>query len=222
MIAGERTNPGNLKTACLFMLFSLLALAFVAPVSAAEQGNATNVSPFFVTMDPVGEHVIGDTFFINGTTNVPSGNNTISLEISPGTFNPSGFGYYFSSTVPIKPGEQGVNTWSCEVLVSGWQYFPNSTGFIDRNVTPGNYYVSAVYPDPPENAFVGETFVLLPTPNVTQPPVQTSVSPTSPQIQPPTQTSLATTRSSSFPTVLLPIAVIAAITITRSLNRRKR
>jgi hypothetical protein len=52
----------------------LMAIVFLflcsASVSAADNSSVA-VSDHYITIDPIGNHTIGDVFFINGTTNLP-------------------------------------------------------------------------------------------------------------------------------------------------------
>ena len=63
-------------------LFTVLifAIVLVAPAMAAVNfttmpDGSTNISngTYWITWNPVGPHVVGDTFFINGTTNLSAG-----------------------------------------------------------------------------------------------------------------------------------------------------
>jgi len=95
------------------IVFALLAiLAFFFPVLAE---NTTHV----ITIDPIGNHTAGEVFFIRGTTNLPV-NDSLVLEISPDDFTPAGTrGFGFQATVPVRPGENGVNTWSATISTTG-------------------------------------------------------------------------------------------------------
>jgi hypothetical protein len=58
----------------LSLLIIAIALGGIVPISHAENTlNQTNASePYYITIDPIGNHTIGDVFFINGTTNLPT------------------------------------------------------------------------------------------------------------------------------------------------------
>ena len=47
----------------------LIVAMIIVPIASAE--NVTPVTTPFITIDPIGNHTIGDVFFINGTTNLP-------------------------------------------------------------------------------------------------------------------------------------------------------
>ena len=157
MSTREKINSGNLKTANLFLLLTLLAWALVVPVPVAGQGNATNVTSLFITIDPIGNQTVDSAFFINGTTNLPASGEPLRLVI--GTFNPGGTGSSFVSNVFIIPGESGINTWSCTVAPSGWE---TTTGrrenytIVPGEIIPGEYTVTVVSQDPGKTADVDQ------------------------------------------------------------------
>ena len=70
------------------ILFLIIGMSIPIVVAASIAGNnvttslnQTNASEFyFITIDPIGDHAVGEVFFINGTTNLPIGE-SLSLEI---------------------------------------------------------------------------------------------------------------------------------------------
>jgi hypothetical protein len=52
-----------------FAVFFLAIL--IVPLANANDANATPVTAPFIVIDPIGNHAIGDVFYINGTTNLP-------------------------------------------------------------------------------------------------------------------------------------------------------
>jgi hypothetical protein len=56
------------KISSLVLVVILVSLAIIPLVSAE---NVTPVTTPFITIDPIGNHTVGDVFFINGTTNLP-------------------------------------------------------------------------------------------------------------------------------------------------------
>jgi hypothetical protein len=82
----------------------------------------TPASAPFITIDPIGNHNIGDVFFINGTTNLPA-TDIILISIWKSSFDPSGEGSYFQSNVTINQGKNGVNFWSCNTTPNLWVTF---------------------------------------------------------------------------------------------------
>ena len=97
-----------------------------------------NSTPF-ITIDPIGNHSIGDVFFINGTTNLPVSDSLIIFVSSVGN-PPGGYGSSFQSTIPITPGENGINFWSCDVnTTAGWLSFHGPHSPITQIAEPGGY-----------------------------------------------------------------------------------
>jgi len=98
---------------------------------------------FYITINPVGEHHVSDIFEINGTTNLP-----IDSKITVRIFSP----YRQLAPEPnqneilypirdlkgvakITSGDQGRNTWSYEVNLSGFDTRAQYYAFIDGNLT---------------------------------------------------------------------------------------
>ena len=52
-------------------LLSVVLIITSVPLVNASDLNSTPVSDPFITIDPIGNHTIGEVFFINGTTNLP-------------------------------------------------------------------------------------------------------------------------------------------------------
>ena len=97
------------------------------PITEVTMNPALSNAPPFITIDPIGNHTVGDVFFINGTTNLPAFNGSLDLDISTANLNPGGWGPTYRSKVSIQPGENGVNTWSCNATVGpGWSVYPPS------------------------------------------------------------------------------------------------
>lgn len=141
------------------MLFLLLLAILTATVGGYE-GNSTNNSgpiiikqtghpmegQLFITINPISDQYMGDTFFITGTTNVPL-NTPIIVEVFCDTFHPHGktqpgqFVYAINSaTVRDEPGN--VNTW--EVVI-------NTSGYNDVELGTWNAVVSPRLSSTPES-----------------------------------------------------------------------
>ena len=107
------------------LIVLLFALILIVPVANAENVNITPVATAFITIDPIGNHTIGDVFFINGTTNLPVSEN-LTLEIRDYAWTwrlhmknepdvpPPGF-YAYLPHVAIIPDIDGINQWSVNV-----------------------------------------------------------------------------------------------------------
>lgn len=139
---------------------TLFLMILIAPISGYEE-NLTNNSGLsssqssgnlipsypFITIELIPDHYIGDTFFINGTTNLPPTTN-LTVETISGIFHALGkqqpgqyVGRTVSATITEKSG--GVNTWVAIIDTSGY----------NRTATQYNWIV-VVTPqifDSPEN-----------------------------------------------------------------------
>ena len=100
----------------------------------------------FITINPISDQYMGDTFFITGTTNVPL-NTPIIVEVFCDTFHPHGktqpgqFVYaIINATVRGEPGN--VNTW--EVVI-------NTSGYNDVELGTWNAVVSPRLSSTPES-----------------------------------------------------------------------
>ena len=201
--------------------FILCVLLMAAVVPVATAGNITltiSSGTPFITINPIGNHSINEVLLIHGTTNLPVSNDSIHFWTASESFTPAGWGSRFDSNISIQPGENGVNFWSVNATTDRWITFPGPV----PDAVPDEY-VAAVWFNQDSNVSASQLFFLLPSENII--PNQTIVTiPTqsSPMIHPTTSAApLPTTQSSPLP-IALPIAVIAAITIVRSLYWSKR
>lgn len=125
------------------MFFKSIAIFLVAitiiPFANAENATSIPVTSLNLTIDPIGNHTVDDTFFIHGTTTLAVSNDTLLLDIVPGNLNPAGVGSHFSSDVSIQPGANGINIWSCNATPSLWTTFNLRTSVPGAN--PGEYIV---------------------------------------------------------------------------------
>jgi hypothetical protein len=122
----------------IFSAIIVLAMV-VMPIASAE--NVIPVATPFITIDSIGNHTIGDVFFINGTTNLPGSENlTISLSY---TFNMQHRLYPLSSNtsaeipnVSISLSRSGTNRWSVNATdivheLDNGEYFVYVHSFVD-------------------------------------------------------------------------------------------
>jgi hypothetical protein len=135
-----------LKKSSLIFFILLGVMITIIPVVNAENVSVTPATTPFITIDPIGNHTAGDVFFINGTTNIPAGEN-LSILVEESYFNPSGYGSYFESKSTIKSGKNGVNYWSCNITPILWttstkRYGPihDIKAFQIGDYTAGVYY----------------------------------------------------------------------------------
>jgi hypothetical protein len=126
----------------LIFFATLIFANIFFPFARADDANLTpNITPF-ITINPVGNHTVGDVFFISGTTNLPAGVPLIIFMNQP-EYTPAGGGSFFTSTVPIQSGENGINLWSCSV--SSTTQFWSCDGRCQRAspvAWPGMYYIT--------------------------------------------------------------------------------
>jgi len=66
------------KSRFFFTIILVSLVLMIIPVTAATQNfsspgtaNASSDAHYFITIDPIGNHTVGNVFFINGTTNLP-------------------------------------------------------------------------------------------------------------------------------------------------------
>ena len=185
------------------MYIILLAIIVSVPIADAAASQAP-----IITIDPVGNHTIGDVFFINGTTNLPA-SEILILDVIPeymnwGTKNAGGNGPDFGTNSSIIANSSGINLWSVNVTDAVKSQLNSSRSPYYIYVFPQNSSII--------NVVATQDFNLLPAKNAT-PAVQFQTNPT-------TQPIPATTQSSPLP-IALPIAVFAAIAIMRSFKNKK-
>lgn len=135
-----------MKSKIVFLTFFAL---FFLTVTIVPIASAENITPY-ITIDPVGNHTIDEVFFINGTTNLPA-NESLSIEIYSSSFNPGGgWSGYMSNNVSIQPGENGINTLSCNATTSLWETFGIEPHRIPTpDAVPGEYVVNVYAPSGP-------------------------------------------------------------------------
>ena len=190
--------------------------------------NVTNISEFnfaepFIAIDPIGNHTVGDVFFINGTTNLPVTTGPLVLRIGDAHANPGGVASDYPATVFIQAGGNGVNIWSVNATVGpGWSvYPPQPNESIPESVSGSlgitqNELLATIYS--PYGDVARQTFYLFPgadtaTPRIIQTINQTPLS---------TQFQTSPTTQSAPLSMALPIAVVAAIVIVRTQSTEKK
>jgi hypothetical protein len=206
----ESSTDGNINQ---FQEFTILPADSITP---------STISPAptpFIAIDPIGNHTVGEVFFVNGTTSLPDSNESLTLFIGWADFNPAGWGVpFYRSNISIKSGENGVNFWSAEILPSRWE-MNNQSSIESSNptptsgkVVPGKYvvYVGSLVSQDPAPAF----FYVNQESKITQ--LQTSIAPTT-VASPPTPTP---TQSSPL-SMLLPIIIFVIMPVLRFVLRER-
>ena len=134
-----------MKSKLIFFACFVLFLTAIIIVQSVNADTITPVTTPYISIDPIGNHTTGDSFFINGTTNLAAINESLELTIfNP---NPGGYGSSYTSNVSVQPGENGVNLWSEYISASRWTTSTRSgTSISDYNM-PGQYTVLVHSPD---------------------------------------------------------------------------
>jgi hypothetical protein len=224
-------SKNKLGVFILVMVFLVLCLPLTGAENVTGGDTLTNPTPTptassgapFITIDPVGNHSIGDVFFINGTTNLPvSENLTMDIAFYPPCFSRE---YTFCEAAPIKdfpisPASSGTNRWSVNVTDS-FKNLPYGQYLIDVS-EPVHFPCNTTGCGIPK-AVAESLITLSQTNNSTALNVPQTTIPSPSPIQPTTSavTVLPTTRFSPLP-IALPIEILAAIVILRPLYRKKR
>jgi len=210
-----------LGTALLFLICS------ATPASAADISSTSVTNPY-ITIDPIGNHTIGEVFFINGTTNLPV-KEKLTMDIVSYKYimrphmkhelGPSPRESAHMPVISISLTLRGTNRWSVNVtdivkeLLSGEYFVDVSSSRHDPCDTPG-----CLAPE----AATNDVFTLFPAINGTTSNVQQiTVQSTSP-VQPTTSAvTVSSTKQSTPLPLVLPIAVLTAIVILRPIKRKK-
>jgi hypothetical protein len=197
--------------------FFLIMVTCWLPASGADNVSVTPVTTPFITIDPIGNHTVGDVFFINGTTNLPTSEKLEGL-IQTGIFmtqhgdshlTPSAF----FPDIPIVSTSSDTNRWSVNVTDIAISELP---------IRWSPYLVEVVLKD---NSSIStyQEFDLIPATNAPSSTVIQTILDSPSMIQPTTcpVSKLPTPRSSILP-FILPIAVITAIVILSFIRKNKR
>ena len=197
----------------LFASFAILLVTIIiVPMANAEYDNVTPIITSFITIDPIGNHTIGDVFFINGTTNLPVTQN-LTIHVYPlastheprGRIPPPGI---FVDGIPIVPITNGVNRWSVNVTNGYWRseefiVIIWATKFIPEVPIYQRFTLFE-----PNNTILYRTVISTPSPSIQTTPLENFRTPTSP--------------AAPFPLILSGIAIIAGVVFLNLLNDRKR
>ncbi|MGA2698405.1 MAG: hypothetical protein ABSE74_02060 [Methanoregula sp.] len=243
-------NESKVKFGVLVLV--MVILIWCIPVAGAEnttgEGNLTNQTLIatassetpFITIDPIGNHAIGDVFFINGTTNLPAGedlsmsimelyaNNHTEPQFAPEYPNGDEFFDLINniSITSTASAPFGINTWSENVkdIFKGINSDNYSIGVYPSNVTLLKEFRDPNNPstnNEPELPFA--FFYLLPAAKATPIMVSQTTIPSSSPIQPIAYLTAVpqTTQSSPF-SAMSPLVGIVAIILVRSIRGRKR
>ena len=242
-----------------FIFFSVFIAAviiiLIVPTVSAEDipsvtdlnNYANNMSPTstesstgpFITFDPIGNHTIGDVFFINGTTNLPVSEN-LTMEIvdfwwffgrktKSAPEHPGPDAYQSKSNIPViseASATPGLNPWA-----SRNRWFVNVTD-IGKELNGAVYLVEVFSPshlpcDTPgcanPDAFAFQVFALLPENNSTPSTTLQTIVQSPSLVQPTTSIVTVSPTKKVVPLPLvLPITVLVMMTILGSIYGKKR
>jgi hypothetical protein len=119
----QLTGPGSLQRPDA-------GYALMQAINSQNIDDSFTTIPFFVDapvslINPIGDHYIGDTFTITGSTNLAVGDDLL-VEIYSSSFGPTRkvqAGEFSGSTglVKVEPGTNGYNTWSFYVDTSAFK-----------------------------------------------------------------------------------------------------
>ncbi len=223
----------------MFLVVIVLVIGCVPTVNAETISSGINLTsltpnssvsptePFFM-VDPIGNHAIGDIFFINGTTNLPVSQNLTMGIVSykyimrPHMKNELGPGPHSSAYmkgIPISSAFPGTNRWAANVtdavkeLESG-DYLVQ----VDSQINESCNITGCRIPDVSTTAVFTH---LTANKSIKSDVLQTTVQNSS-TVQPPISATTVphTTQSASLP-LALPIVVFVAIVILKSIQKKK-
>jgi hypothetical protein len=226
-----------------FKIIGLLAILCLVLCSAsvrAADNSSILVSNPYILVDPIGNHTVGDVFFINGTTNWPV-TEPLRMEIinlfllcctsgshRESTGCPESYDNVVSvSGISISPDQSGSNRFSVNVTdkIRGFESGIYIVDICSNNICNDGIdsYVKACsaerynLPSPQH-----DYFTLFPVTNISPTTTFRTIPPSSISIQPSTSQTIVpiTTQSSSLPLVL-PIVVLSTIVILRLIFGKK-
>ena len=161
---------------------SLLAVLLVFSAGCVSEPPVSANGEYFVTIDPVPDHILGTTFVVSGTTNLPSGSKLLYEQIwkdwrdqpISGTpiyyWSKSG---YISETIEVEKGNGTVNIWRIPVDSSSYLY--PKTFIIEVDAVDLNYSAPRAVAD--YNLTYPDGSVLTPTPTPTPFPYRLTMDP---------------------------------------------
>jgi|GEM_PF-7051926 len=213
------------------VLAILIVTMVIIPVASAESViNTQNAAPYYTTIDPIGNHTVGEVFFINGSTNLPVLGN-LSIWVGNQDTPTDDEGWIFD--IPLLPSINNTRRWSANAtnIVKGigkgrylvWvSYTTHNVWMTDMEGGVGNsshLAATSVYTFLPAN-YSSPSTVFQPTKPGSLPIPTIIQSLFSIQQTPRIATALPTTQSSPLPSAL-PIIVIVSIVILRPVCRKK-
>jgi hypothetical protein len=211
-----------MKTKIVFLASFAVFLIVLIPFVSADTVTP-NTTPF-ITIDPIGNHAVGDVFFVNGTTNLGRWENTLDLDIEWWAFNPAGrWSPMYITNASIQPLGNRTGIWSAEILPAQWEMYTDvehrTTAF--RDVNPGEYVAYAESTSPLGPTVISQQTFFIGPPETTGTPElsDTNAVPESGG----TGIPVVPTRQVAPLPVTLPVVALFAVIVCRVvLNARKR
>jgi hypothetical protein len=161
-------KPSFFSILTFVLVLILLSGVAAEPVKLDHTSNMTP-EPFWIQIDPIADHHVGDIFTISGTTNHPAGQN-MSLDIYSDFFIPGGGSYQDRRSVEISKNVS-FNTWSTTInsstihlsyfidtgryhteFVAAVNYEDNVTNYTIFQLYPANQSSPVKTPPPPSHA----------------------------------------------------------------------
>jgi hypothetical protein len=146
-------NQFSMRARWIFIYLAIIVMV-IAPVSAYDNGSIPTLTPvpspashYYIYLDSLGNQSVGDVFFINGTTNLPPGENLTVMMVHSDNHLSS----YFVSDVPIQPGKNGTNFWSCNISTTTQFHCSNEERMISSECPPSAHPVDYILDVGPEH-----------------------------------------------------------------------
>lgn len=135
------------RTRFLLMVLTAAVVCLIASAGCVSEPPVPADGEYFVTIDPVPDQILGTTFVVSGTTNLPSGSLLICEQIwnerrnaIDDRYPPPGAGV-FSVTGVVQKGVGHVNSWQYTINSSSYLY--PKTYLLRIGVVNGNTSVTA-------------------------------------------------------------------------------
>jgi len=224
----------------IFLVVILLLIGCAPVVNAENASSRTNLTNItanstvypaepFITIDPIGNHVSGNMFFVNGTTNLPVSEKITmrieSLNYIKQTHPKSDLGpppdeSAYITAISISPALPGRNRWSTNVtdITTGMKNGDYLVQ-VDSQINESCNITGCRIPDVSTTA----VFTLLTANNNIKPNILQTTFQNSSTVQPPISASTVphTTQSASLP-LALPIVVFVVIVILKSIQKKEK
>ena len=115
------------RTRFLLMLLTAAVVCLIASAGCVSEPSVPADGEYFITIDPIANQILGTTFVVSGTTNLPSGSKLFFEQIWVDTISQPSDGVYsaplrppdgvgrFSATLNVELGNGTVNFWKIPI-----------------------------------------------------------------------------------------------------------